>query len=227
MLQVRQNEISLRKMVWQYCVVAHLKGNIAGMQLPTASGFHAIFPNFWLLCITFSFCVAMLQLFKLDLIENEPWPDNLSNRLIMEFFQTCTGVVNAHIKWNNFYEWNEFNQWNTQGLLNTHFSDIHLFKVHGYKIIKVTSCVFHGIHFAFKMTVFRWRSHEAVVVGSGYTAFTFEVVLKSSVSCAILGFVTDVHKAFEATCVCLSHAKWIPFLNYFTIHPQLLTSLLF
>jgi len=35
--------------------------------------------------------------------------------------------------WNEFYEWNEFYLWITQGVLNVHFSHIHIFTVHGYQ----------------------------------------------------------------------------------------------
>ena len=40
----------------------------------------------------------------------------------------------------------------------------------------------------YKMSVFRWRPHEAVLLGCGYTAFTFEVILTTSVSEVSLGF---------------------------------------
>jgi len=42
------------------------------------------------------------------------------------------------------------------------------------------------------MTVFGWRSHDAVVLGCKYTAFTLEVILTSPVPHAILGFVTNI-----------------------------------
>jgi len=50
----------------------------------------------------------------------------------------------------------------------------------------------------FVVTVFRWCSHEGFVLGCGYTAFTFEVVLSSPISYAILSFATDVNKTFQA-----------------------------
>jgi len=50
----------------------------------------------------------------------------------------------------------------------------------------------------YKMTVFRWRPHEAVFLGCGYTTFTFELILTSSVSYVSLGFVTDIHQNFQS-----------------------------
>jgi len=44
------------------------------------------------------------------------------------------------------------------------------------------------------MTVFSWRSDDAVVLRCGYTAFTLEIVFTSPVRYAILGFVTNIHK---------------------------------
>jgi len=47
------------------------------------------------------------------------------------------------------------------------------------------------------MTMFRWRSHEAVTLRYGCMTFIFEGVLTSSVSYAILDFVTNIYKTFQ------------------------------
>jgi len=49
-------------------------------------------------------------------------------RQFIEFYQIIMGVLNEHMQWNEFY------QWSMQGVLNAHFSHIHLFTVHGCKL---------------------------------------------------------------------------------------------
>jgi len=51
---------------------------------------------------------------------------------------------------------------------------------------------------SFIYTVFRWRCYQAVVLGCGNTTFTFEVVLTSPTSYAVLVSLTDIHCTFQS-----------------------------
>jgi len=84
-----------------------------------------------------------------------------------------------------------------QGVLNVRFNHIHLFTDMVTTYFKLHVCNCSKVP-AYKMTVFRWLCHEHVVLGWAYKDFTFEVVLTSPVSSAILGFATGIHKIFQS-----------------------------